>query len=114
MSKRAANAAASSASKKSKQEDGAIVTVTGAASSQPQPAAHSDKMVHSHHGPLPTLAATGIKYIPGFGGEHQSEALPHALPVGQNSPQVSDTTHRDKDTHQNRPRQRDVTNITRQ
>ena len=27
------------------------------------------------------------KYIPGFGNQHQSEALPGALPVGQNSPQ---------------------------
>ena len=30
---------------------------------------------------------TGLGYLSGFGNEHESEALPGALPVGQNSPQ---------------------------
>ncbi|HEV2301219.1 MAG TPA: homogentisate 1,2-dioxygenase [Stellaceae bacterium] len=30
---------------------------------------------------------TGERYLPGFGNEHQSEALPGTLPQGQNSPQ---------------------------
>jgi hypothetical protein len=29
-----------------------------------------------------------LEYMSGFGNEHQSEALPGALPVGQNSPQI--------------------------
>jgi homogentisate 1,2-dioxygenase len=29
-----------------------------------------------------------LRYLPGFGGEAQSEALPGALPIGQNNPRV--------------------------
>lgn len=32
-------------------------------------------------------AATGVKYMPGFGNDFETEALPGALPQGQNSPQ---------------------------
>lgn len=32
-------------------------------------------------------AATNLRYLTGFGNEHQSEAIPGALPVHQNSPQ---------------------------
>lgn len=32
-------------------------------------------------------AAEGLTYLPGFGNEHSSEAVPGALPVGRNSPQ---------------------------
>ena len=32
-----------------------------------------------------------LSYLSGFGCEHQSEALPGALPQGLNSPQVYDT-----------------------
>jgi homogentisate 1,2-dioxygenase len=31
--------------------------------------------------------ASSLSYLPGFGNEHSSEALPGALPVGKNSPQ---------------------------
>ena len=30
----------------------------------------------------------GLVYLSGFGNEHASEALPGALPVGQNNPQI--------------------------
>jgi homogentisate 1,2-dioxygenase len=32
-------------------------------------------------------AAAGVKYMPGFGNDFETEALPGALPQGQNSPQ---------------------------
>lgn len=34
------------------------------------------------------LPAKAPEYLSGFGAEHSSEALPGALPVGQNSPQI--------------------------
>lgn len=54
------------------------------------PARHAEKPTHAHHGPLTLIARGDEKYLPGFDSDHQSEALPHALPIGQNSPQVSD------------------------
>jgi homogentisate 1,2-dioxygenase len=36
---------------------------------------------------LESLVLNGVQYQSGFGNEFASEALPHALPVGQNSPQ---------------------------
>ena len=33
------------------------------------------------------MAATPEGYMPGFGNDFETEALPGALPVGQNSPQ---------------------------
>src|SRR5881394_2966756 len=41
-------------------------------------------------GPIPRndrSADTTLKYLSGFGSHHESEAVPGALPVGQNSPQ---------------------------
>ncbi|MCA0343507.1 MAG: homogentisate 1,2-dioxygenase, partial [Proteobacteria bacterium] len=32
-------------------------------------------------------AANSLKYMPGFGNDFETEALPGALPQGQNSPQ---------------------------
>ncbi len=32
-------------------------------------------------------AAAGVRYMPGFGNDFETEALPGALPQGQNSPQ---------------------------
>ena len=29
----------------------------------------------------------GLEYNSGFGNHHRTEALPHTLPIGQNSPQ---------------------------
>jgi homogentisate 1,2-dioxygenase len=39
------------------------------------------------HTPAPKAAALTTSYLPGFGAHHVSEALPGALPEGQNSPQ---------------------------
>jgi len=33
------------------------------------------------------VAGKGLSYLPGFGNQHSSEAVPGALPVGRNSPQ---------------------------
>lgn len=35
----------------------------------------------------PSAAALGLSYMSGFGNEHATEAVAHALPVGRNSPQ---------------------------
>ncbi len=37
----------------------------------------------------PAACADPYEYLSGFGAEHASEALPGALPVGQNAPQVA-------------------------
>lgn len=37
---------------------------------------------------LQSVPHAGLAYLSGFGNEHASEALPGALPVGQNSPQI--------------------------
>lgn len=39
---------------------------------------------HEHHD---VVAGRMLQYLSGFGAEHASEALPGALPVGQNAPQ---------------------------
>ncbi len=94
----AAAAAAVSENKKSRTDDGPSSSNAAAAAADPtkaasasSPSAHSGKVSHAHHGPLALTTASdqSLKYLPGFGCELQSEALPHALPVGQNSPQVS-------------------------
>jgi hypothetical protein len=101
MSKRAAselqtNAAAASAvaspDKRAKAADGRAAASSAAASgaADASPAEHTGERTHKHHGPLPTVTSHTLKYLAGFASEHQSEALPHALPVGQNSPQQSD------------------------
>src|SRR5690606_36364359 len=36
---------------------------------------------------MPDHAANSLKYMPGFGNDFETEALPGALPQGQNSPQ---------------------------
>lgn len=95
MSKRSnseAAAALTASAKKAKAEDGSAAAAA-ADTSASSGAQHSDKVVHAFHGPLPLLSSGQEKYLPGFGNEHQSEALPHALPIGQNSPQVSVGTH---------------------
>ncbi len=35
------------------------------------------------------VAGHKLEYLTGFGAEHASEALPGALPVGQNGPQIA-------------------------
>ena len=92
-------ASTASATKKSKGEDGAptptqhangaTTAADHATSSATTGTTHSDKLVHAFHGPLSVLSTGREQYLPGFAGEHQSEALPHALPIGQNNPQVS-------------------------
>lgn len=90
MSKRGTDGVdAGSSAKKSKSASGPVAPAASVSGAQ-----HSGAKKHSHHGPLPLVATGEVKYLPGFGGEHQSEALPNALPVGQNSPQVSDTQSR--------------------
>ncbi len=100
MSKRGASsqAIAAPADNKKSRTDGQSNAAAAAAASTSGAAAssathHSGKRSHAHHGPLPltTSADQSLRYLPGFGCELQSEALPHALPVGQNSPQVSET-----------------------
>src|ERR1700761_5525277 len=39
------------------------------------------------HTPAPKSAARAEAYLPGFGAHHVTEAIPGALPEGQNSPQ---------------------------
>ncbi len=39
------------------------------------------------HTPAPKGAALAVDYLPGFGAHHVTEAVPGALPEGQNSPQ---------------------------
>ena len=39
------------------------------------------------HGPDGSVTQDGLLYLSGFGGHFQSEALPGALPIGQNNPQ---------------------------
>lgn len=115
-SKRASTEAGGSAAKKTRQNDGsaavaaaepsAAATTTGASNESNTAVAyiplestamppvkalqkHSGKYTHSHHGPLPLLRdGSTLKYLAGFSCEMQSEALPGALPVGQNAPQV--------------------------
>lgn len=87
MSKRASSSSSASAAaiaKKIKQVDGSSVDSTVASSFG---AAHSGPSSHAHHGPLSMLASANIRYQPGLGNEHHSEAMPNALP-NQNSPQL--------------------------
>ena len=87
MSKRAAQDDASAAAKKCKNGSAAA----SASATSADGAAHSGPSTHSHHGPLPLTTTDDVElsYLPGFGSDHQSEALPNSLPVGQNAPQVS-------------------------
>lgn len=80
MSKRASGAShTSDAAKKQRGDNGAAASSSSSAASKSGP-------------PLAAVKAEAdLAYLPGFGCELQSEALPHALPVGQNTPQVSDT-----------------------
>jgi len=86
MSKRAAQDDASAAAKKCKNGSAASASATSA-----DGAPHSGPATHSHHGPLPLTTTDDVElnYLTGFGSDHQSEALPNSLPVGQNAPQVS-------------------------
>jgi len=75
MSKRTASTESEQERKKKKAESGAAAAASASC---------------AHSTPLPVLAAkaSSLHYLTGFGCHHESEALPDALPVGQNSPQV--------------------------
>ena len=45
-----------------------------------------DKLLPGGHNQA-VESRTGLRYLTGFGNEHASEAIPGALPIGQNSPQ---------------------------